>query len=192
MDKIVSPHEPRSTSGTSSDVEAEAVRHRFETKDGTSVLLRAIQPDDFEIECDFVNGLSRSSVYMRLMSGPRPTPDEMYRWVHIDRQREGAVIGVLLIDGRERQVGVARYAMEDGKSDVAECAIVIGDAWQRRGLGGALLSSLIELAQRSGLKRLYSSTLAENEAMVRLARRFGFQVAYDARSALLLELSLEL
>jgi RimJ/RimL family protein N-acetyltransferase len=192
MDKTENPLELCSTCGTSSDADAETVRHIWKAKDGTSVLLRAIEPDDFEIERDFVDGLSRSSCYMRLMSARRPTLDEMYRWTHVDRQREGAVIGVVVIDGRKRQIGVARYAMEKGNNDVAECAIVVSDAWQGRGLGSELLSSLIELARRSNLKRLYGTTLAENDAMVRLARRFGFHVAYDSRSGPLLELSLKL
>jgi acetyltransferase len=166
--------------------------HMGEAKDGTSVLLRAIGPDDFEIERDFVNGLSRSACYKRLMSGRRPTSDEIHRWTHIDPQREGAMIAVVLIDGRERQIGVARYAMEPGRHDAAECAMVITDAWQGRGLGSQLLSSLINLARQSCLTRLYGTTLAENRAMVRLARRFGFHVSYDAHSTFLLTLSLEL
>ncbi|MGT2472021.1 N-acetyltransferase family protein [Paraburkholderia terrae] len=192
MDTTASALEPYATCRTISNVPAEAVRHVWEAKDGTSVLLRAIKPDDFEIERDFVNGLSRSTGYKRLMSGRRPTSDEMHRWTHIDPQREGAVIAVVLIDGRERQVGVARYAMEPGKHDVAECAIVISDAWHGRGLGSQLLSSLIKLARQSGLKRLYGTTLAENGAMVRLAQRLGFRVSYDPHSTFLWALSLEL
>jgi acetyltransferase len=192
MDMATSDIEPYATCRTISDVPAEAVRHVWEAKDGTTVLLRAIVPDDFEIERDFVNGLSRSTGYKRLMSGRRPTSDEMHRWTHIDRQHEGAVIAVVLTDGRERQIGVARYAMEPGKVDDAECAIVISDAWQGRGLGSQLLSSLITLARQSGLTRLYGTTLAENDAMVRLAQRLGFRVSYDANSTFLWDLSLGL
>ena len=192
MDTATSALEPYATCRTISDVPAEAVRHVWEAKDGTSVLLRAIVPDDFEIERDFVNGLSRSTGYKRLMSGRRPTSDEMYRWTHIDPQREGAVIAVVLIDDRERQIGVARYAMEPGNHDAAECAIVISDAWQGRGLGSQLLSSLITLARQSGLTRLYGTTLAENDTMLRLAQRLGFRVSYDPNSTFLWALSLEL
>ncbi|WP_422389458.1 GNAT family N-acetyltransferase [Burkholderia pyrrocinia] len=51
-----------------------------------------------------------------------------------------------------------RYALNDGETDVVECAIVIDDAWHRQGLGRALLSSLIDLAGRSGMKRMVGTT----------------------------------
>jgi len=175
-----------------SDPAADAVRHVWKAKDGTLVLLRAIEPGDFEIERDFVNALSRSTRYMRLMSGRQPSLDEIHRWTHIDRQREGAIVAVVSIDGREQQIGVARYAMEAGQHEVAECAIGISDAWHGQGLASQLLGSLIDLARRSGLKRLYGQTLAENTAMVRLARRWGFQVSFDGSSGPALDLSLDL
>ena len=136
---------------------ADAIRHVWKAQDGTEVLLRSIEPDDFDIEEAFVNGLSQSSRYKRLMSARRPTSAEIQGWTCIDRQREGAVIAVIAIEGRERQVGVARYAMEKGDHDAGECAIAVSDTWQRRGLGAQLLSTLIELARRSGLRRLYGT-----------------------------------
>ncbi|MCP3710690.1 GNAT family N-acetyltransferase [Paraburkholderia sp. CNPSo 3274] len=178
--------------GAIADVPAEAIRHLWKAKDGTGVLLRSIEPGDYDIEEAFVNGLSQSTRYKRLMSARRPTSDEIHRWTHIDRRREGAVIAVIVIEGVERQVGVARYAMEKGDHDAGECAIAVSDAWQRRGLGAQLLTALIELARRSGLKRLYGTTLAENEAMVGLALRFGFQVSYHADAGYVWDLSLAL
>ena len=182
----------RGKTGAIADVHADAIRHVWKAKDGTEVLLRSIEPGDYDIEEAFVNGLSQSTRYKRLMSARQPTSDEIHRWTHIDRRREGAVIAVIVIDGIEREIGVARYAMEKGDRDAAECAIVVSDAWQRRGLGAQLLTALIELARRSGLKRLYGTTLAENEAMVGLALRFGFQVSYHADAGYVWDLSLAL
>ncbi|WP_179405396.1 GNAT family N-acetyltransferase [Burkholderia guangdongensis] len=179
-------------SATAPDALAETVRHVWHAKDGTPVLVRAIEPDDFAIERDFVCGLSKESGYMRLMSGREPTADEMVRWTHIDWRREGAVIAAVRLDGRERQIGVARYAMNDGEFDTAEFAIVISDAWHGRGLGGELLSSLIDLAARSGVKRLFGTTLSENHAMIGLARRFGFTAYHERGAAFITELTLDL
>jgi RimJ/RimL family protein N-acetyltransferase len=178
--------------GTIADVPALAIRRVWHAKDGAEVLLRAIEPDDVDIEEAFVNGLSQSSRYKRLMSARRPTSDEIHGWTHIDRQREGAVIAVIVIDGIEHQLGVARYAMEKDDRDAAECAIAVGDAWQRRGLGAQLMSTLIELARRSGLKRLYGTTLADNDAMVGLALRCGFEVSYHADAGYIRDLSIAL
>ena len=76
-------------------------------------------------------------------------------------------------DGREPQIGVARYVKE-GCSEVAESAIVLSDDWQEKGLGAALLSSLIAEARERGVKRLVGMTLSENDGMLALARKLGF------------------
>lgn len=131
---------------------------------------------------------------MRLMSVRKPTEDEMIRWTRIDRRREGAVIATITHDGRERLIGVAapRYAMDDGETDVVECAIVIDDAWQRQGLGRVLLSSLIDLAGRSGMKRIVGTTLSENVAVIGLARSLGFGLSREPGAAFVTDLTFDL
>jgi len=158
---------------------------------GSPIHLRPIEPDDFEREREFVEGLSPRTSYQRLMSVRKPTPDELFRWTHIDRSREGAVVATVTIDGRERQVGVARYVME-GAHGEAEFAIVIGDAWQGQGLGARLLAALIELARQSGVRRLFGSTLSENRAMRSLGARFGFRQSRQPGEAIVTMLSLNL
>jgi len=170
---------------------APAYRRWCEAKDGTEVLLRPIGPGDFQRESDFVNGLSRSTSYLRLMSGRHPSADEVRRWTEIDWRHEGALIATVRIDGVERQIGVARYVAQPGESE-AEIAIVISDAWQGKGLGIPLLASLIELARQAGMTRLFGSTLSENDAMIALARRVGFRLFRQRGAAFLTELSLDL
>ncbi|WWT59680.1 hypothetical protein V8J79_07915 [Burkholderia pyrrocinia] len=93
------------------DAPALSIRRIREARDGTPVLLRAIEHSDLEIERDLVDRLSSQSRYMRLMSARKPTEDEMIRWTRIDRRREGAVIATICASGRERLIGVARYAL---------------------------------------------------------------------------------
>ncbi|CAB3788396.1 hypothetical protein LMG28688_02680 [Paraburkholderia caffeinitolerans] len=178
--------------GVVPDAPAQSIRHVWEANDGTSVLLRAIECGDLEIERGFVNRLSKQSRYMRLMSGRVPTEGELYRWTHIDRQREGAVIATILADGCEQLIGVARYAMNEDEFDIAECAIVIDDAWHRQGLGYSLMSSLVDLAARSGVKRLLGTMLSENGAMSGLARKLGFKLSRDREMAFVTNLLLDL
>ncbi|MEN2469581.1 GNAT family N-acetyltransferase [Burkholderia sp. GS2Y] len=174
------------------DAPALSIRHIWEARDQTPVLLRAIEHRDLEIERDLVDRLSNQSRYMRLMSARKPTEDEMVRWTRIDRRREGAVIATIRPGGREQLIGVARYAMNDGESDAVECAIVIDDAWQRQGLGRALLSSLIDLARRSGMKCMVGTTLSENDAMTGLARSLGFTLSREPGAAFVTNLRLDL
>jgi acetyltransferase len=81
--------------------------------------------------------------------------------------------------------------MEAGNVE-AEFAIVAGDAWQGMGLGARLLSSLVQLARPSGVRRLFGSTLTENTAMLRLGRRLGFKLAQVPGDAFVTMISLDL
>lgn len=184
--------EPAPAGETAPDTPALSIRHVREARDGTPVLLRAVERSDLDIERDLVNRLSSRSRYMRLMSARKPTEDEMMRWTRIDRSREGAVMATIRADGRERLIGVARYAMNDGETDVVECAIVIDDAWQRQGLGRALMSSLIDLAGRSGMRRMVGTMLSENAAMTGLARSLGFSLSREPGAAFVTNLGLDL
>jgi acetyltransferase len=54
---------------------------------------------------------------------------------------------------------------------MAEVGIVLTDAWQGRGLGGHLLTWLAREARRREVSTLVAETLADNQRMLRLARR---------------------
>jgi acetyltransferase len=143
--------------------------------DGTLVTLRPIEAGDFALEQAFVAGLSAATGYKRLLSARRLTKEEIRRFTEIDYECEFAVIATTVHHGAEQQVGVARYVKEDC-SDEAEFAIVLSDDWQRHGLGGVLLSSLIAEARQRGVQRLLGTTMSENEGMLALARKLRFSV----------------
>jgi acetyltransferase len=75
--------------------------------------------------------------------------------------------------------GVARISRGRGEK-VAEFAVIVGDAWQGRGLGTALMGQLIEIAKQEGIVRLVGHVLADNYAMHALCKRCGFNLRHDA------------
>lgn len=154
------------------------------------VTLRPISAADFALEKEFVKRLSPQTGYQRLMSARRPTLEELKRWTQIDPEREYALIATIPFEGRERQVGVARYAMDAGRD--AEVAIVVSDEWQGRGLGRRLLAELVRAARLRGVRRLYGTTFSSNVPMRELARKLGFALSGDARSASVTNLSLDI
>jgi acetyltransferase len=159
--------------------------------DGRVVIIRRIRPTDLDLEAAFVNGLSKGTGYQRLMSRRTPTPGELRQWTEIDPQRERALIAVTIVNGAERQVGVARF-VHDAQSGDAEFAIVLGDAWQGRGLGVELLCCLIAAAREFGVCRLVGTTLATNRGMIGLGRKLGFAIAEDPEDATVENLTLDL
>jgi RimJ/RimL family protein N-acetyltransferase len=159
--------------------------------DGTVITIRPISAADLALEQAFVNGLSASTVYQRLMSARRPSLEELRRLTDIDHERELALIATTPVQGRERQIGVARYVKQSSPGN-AEFAIVLSDDWQRRGLGTRLLVSLLVAAKNHGVRRLVGTTMSENRGMLALGRKLGFSLALDPGSAMLTNLTLDL
>ena len=155
------------------------------------ITIRPICAADLALEQEFVNGLSAPTGYQRLMSGRRPSLEELKRFTDIDYERELALIAIAPIQGRERQIGVARYVKLSSPGD-AEFAIVLSDDWQGRGLGTRLLASLLVAAKNHGVRRLVATTLSENDRMLALGRKLGFKLSADPGSATITNLTLDL
>jgi acetyltransferase len=94
-----------------------------------------------------------------------------------------ALAATVVEDGEERIVADARFDLvADGD---AEAALLIRDDFAGQGLGTALLGRLLDLAAGLGVRRLLLDILADNAAMLALARRVGAEpVAFDGRSVL--------
>ena len=167
----------------------------FETwaaADGTVITIRPIRATDLALEQEFVNGLSARTGHHRLMSARRPSLEELRRFTDIDHERELALIATTPVQGREHQIGVARYVKEESSPDDAEFAIVPSDDWQGRGLGTRLLRGRVVAARNHGVRRLVGTTLSVNSGMLALARELGFKLVSEPRSASITNLTLEL
>ena len=155
-------------------------------KTGQEWLLRPIRPEDAEPLQEFVRDLSDESRYMRFVSMLRElTPRMLARYTRIDYHRELALVATIqepnpLHRGhlRERIIGFAHYLRNaDGRG--AEYALVIGDEWQRCGLGSQLMRALIEAAQEQGLTYIDGLVLGSNRPMLGLMSYLGFRIDPD-------------
>lgn len=150
--------------------------------DGTVVVIRPIQPEDDAIERAFINSLSADTRYNRLLSGRKLTPEEIRHLTRIDYEREMAFVAISTNGEQTRLLGVARY-VRDGDGNGAEFALVVADAWQKKGVGTLLLATLLRHAYAAGIERLHGVTFATNQAMQNLARKLGFARKQDPRDA---------
>ena len=93
-----------------------------------------------------------------------------------------ALIAVMERDGQESELGVARYAINpDGRT--CEFAIVIADAWRRKGIGSRLMTQLMEAAKAHGLKTMEGEILTNNTNMLSLVRHLGFTIRTNPEDA---------
>lgn len=151
--------------------------------DGTPWVIRPIRPEDGEPLQAFIRDLSERSRYMRFVSVMRElTPRMLARYTQVDYHRELALVATTQVPNpanrghpHEIIIGLAHYLRNpDGQG--AEYALVIGDHWQRRGLGVNLMRMLIAAARAQQLAYIDGVVLAENRPMLALMTRLGFKV----------------
>ncbi|EIC23408.1 bifunctional acetate--CoA ligase family protein/GNAT family N-acetyltransferase [Thiorhodovibrio frisius] len=152
---------------------------RVPLPDGADLTIRPIRPEDAQMEQDFVRGLSEQTKYFRFMQAIKElTPEMLVRFTQIDYDREMALIGVVVDQGQEVEVGVARYMSRPG-GDTCEFAIVVSDAWRNRGIGARLMRSLMANARAKGLRIMDGEVLSANTRMLALVKSLGFGIESD-------------
>ncbi|MGH8801360.1 MAG: GNAT family N-acetyltransferase [Casimicrobiaceae bacterium] len=150
-------------------------------RDGTRLTLRPIRPEDAELERGFVAGLSEQTRYFRFFYRMSElAPAMLARFTQVDYDRELALVALTGVEegGSPAFVAVARYLASPDLGN-SEFAIVVGDAWQRRGIATLLMRKLIECAKLRGFARMSGVILRENDAMLSLMRALGFAIEDD-------------
>ena len=168
------------------------LEHRWEPAGGPVVLVRPLRADDLERELRFIAALSPATRYLRLQyHSTEASPRDIDRLLDVDYVDRLALAA--LDDGTADQeiVGVSRYARLEGTTR-AECAIVVADAWQGRGLGTELMRSLVAAARARHITCLEGETLAENQRIAEWAQRFGFAVRTEPFSGGQIRITLDL
>ena len=160
---------------------------RTRLRDGSSVVIRPIAPEDRELLRAGFERLSERSRYLRFQTPLTELSDETLAYLtEVDHHDHEALLAIDC--ERDDAVGVARFVrVGDG---VAECAIVVADDWQNRGLGGQLLDRLVERARAEGVERFTALVLAENTDARRLLERLGNTVRRGEGSQIELEIEL--
>jgi acetyltransferase len=149
------------------------------TRDGVPFRIRPIRVDDETLDREFIIQLSPESRYRRLMNAARePSADLLYRFVHVDYDRDMAFAALVGRAPDEQIIGIARYA-HDPKGPDCEFAVAVADAWQKRGVGTTLMQILLEYAHAHGIREVHGEILADNHRMIELARWLGMKVRYD-------------
>jgi acetyltransferase len=145
-------------------------------RDGRSVLLRPIRPEDEPLEHELIAGLSPESSRFRFFYIIKDISHDMLsRFCNIDYSREIAIIAEANVNGKRRNVGVGRLVIQPG-TQTGEFATLVTDDFQDIGLGHKLTDILIGIAQEKGLTGMYGVILKDNAKMVGLARSLGFSI----------------
>jgi GNAT superfamily N-acetyltransferase len=146
-------------------------------RNGAVVTVRFAGETDTDALQAYFRGLSPRSRYNRLTGAASELPAGLLDvFTHHRNDGRFSVLTTTRIDGLERLVGEARYVLDEEAASV-ELGLSVADAWQRQGLGSALLSNLQSRALALGATTLFGDTLRSNDAMQALARKAEFKFA---------------
>ena len=141
-------------------------------RDGARATLRPIAPDDAPLVAASFERLSDDSRYRRFFTLQESLlPAQLDYLINVDHHDHEAIIAVHPSSGDA--LGIARYIRSQEDSEIAEVAVTVADDWQRRGLGGALLTHLAFRARREGVRRFSALVMSGNPAAVKLLNGIG-------------------
>jgi RimJ/RimL family protein N-acetyltransferase len=129
--------------------------------------------------------LSPRSRYLRFFSPMPALPDSMLRLITcVDHLRQVALVAELDLEEGRQVVAFGNFAAND--EGAVEVALVVGDEWQRQGIGTILAGKMVQAAATRGFERYVAHTLWENSAAIRkLIRHVGEIVSGRSRAGVL-------
>jgi acetyltransferase len=161
----------------------------FTTPDGHAVGLRPVRPADAPQLQAFFAGLSAASRRWRFHGTVNGiSAASALRLCRVDAGREIAFVATA---ADNQVIAEARLWIDDDGCG-AEFAIAVSDAWAGQGLARRLMALLVASARRAGLPALRGDVLRDNERMLGLMQRCGFDIVPHPEDRALLRAEFDL
>ena len=153
----------------------EEYEEHVQTTMDVDIFVRPIRPEDAPLLTEFFESLSQQSVYMRFFTPLKHLPPRMLaRFTQVDYDRQIALVALPESQTEERLLGVARVIIEPNQKQ-AEFSVVVGDQWQGKGIGAALLKRCLVIAKERKIEKVHGVVLSENTQMLALGKKLGFK-----------------
>ncbi|BAJ26685.1 GNAT family N-acetyltransferase [Kitasatospora setae] len=154
-----------------------AVAARIGHPDGAELTVRRATPEDKPAALAMHARCSAESLRRRY-HGPVKDADRYLD--HLLDPRHGQTLAVETAHGR--LVALAHLMWDD---EGAEIALLVEDAWQRRGLGVDLVRRMAALALEAGVRTVYAVTTAANTGLISTMRRLSAPLDYQVEDGTL-------
>lgn len=162
----------------------------FQARDGRSLLLRPIHPDDADSLRRAFARMTPEQVRMRVFHALTELPEPVARQLcEVDPDKVAAFV-VTDADGSEIRAEARVHF--DPVTEAAEFAIAVDPAFVGQGLGLTLMTRLLAAARARGMREIWGDVLVENTPMLALSDYLGFLRTAEPSDPGLLRLSLVL
>ncbi|WP_114786187.1 bifunctional acetate--CoA ligase family protein/GNAT family N-acetyltransferase [Vibrio tetraodonis] len=149
---------------------------RVQLKDGSSIIMRPILPEDEPNHAHFVSKVSKEDLYNRFFSDVGELNHEaLANLTQIDYDREMAFIAITNSGSNPEIIGVSRALLNPDNTD-AEFAILVRSDLKGMGLGKLLLQKIIDYCRQKDTKQISGMTMPTNRGMLMLAQKLGFEL----------------
>ncbi len=134
-------------------------------RNATQVDFRPVHATDVPRMKDLFHALSKQTLFYRFLSRAKSfSHKEIQNFVYIDHRNEIAIVGTVPEAQGEEIVAIGRYYL-DVRTNRAEVAFTVRDAWQNQGIGSFLFQTLMNIAKRNGIGGFTAEVLRENKPM---------------------------
>lgn len=151
-----------------------------ELRNGISVNIRAIRPDDAPRLQAFFTQLSSQSAFFRFLTSWKELEREKAEYLAcVDYKARMALVATIETGGQDQVIALASYAqLPPPDARMAEAAVVVQDQYQGLGLGTILLRHLATLARMNDISTFVGLVHAENTRMLLWLRNSGLDFVH--------------
>ena len=157
-------------------IDAENFAQAETLKNGVSVEIRSIRPDDKAGLTEAFQNLEPESIYTRFFHHKKGMSEsELRTATEVDFDIVVALVVTTKTEEGEIIIAGGRYFVLDERETLlkAEVAFTVEEDYHGQGIAGLLLKHLIRIARYKGLAHLVAEVLPENRGMLRVFSRSG-------------------
>jgi len=152
----------------------------WKLRNGQTVLLRPVKPEDEPMWLEMFSGWSEETIRYRFFGTIKiPLTHEFSAsCTNIDYDKEIAIVAELEEDGKRKLLGVVRLFTESVMK-TGEIAFVVADALHRQGLGSKLVNYIIEISKDKKHETIHAVILQNNYKAIGLMKKIGFNLEFS-------------
>ena len=138
-----------------------------------AITIRRAEPSDYEL---VTRVFEDEGAYSGTLQAPFPSTDDWRR--RLEHPADGDYLLLAFVDGEVAgNAGLHPAGKSPRRSHARMLGIVVHSRFQGRGVGKALMTALLDLADKwLPVTRIELTVFVDNERAIKLYRRFGFEV----------------